>query len=216
MAIVATDTATVAGTTPYPWPWDAGLSSARLAVLVISDGQPLGGGGAGLAAVLLELCTAAQLAEIPAVLVRTAWPDRRPGRPSGVAASSGPGRIDDLPVPWTADVTAAGWDGFYGSPLDALLRSWGRDQLLLCGQQLEIGVHSTLRSANDRGYECLTIAGACTEGTPALAYGALHSIEMSGGIFGSVGGFAEVLAALADLAATPAHATNSDFEVSSL
>ena len=67
---------------------------------------------------------------------------------------------------------------------------------MLCGQWLETGVHSTIRSANDRGYECLLALDACIPYDPDLAPAARSQIEMSGGIFGAVGDTAAVLAAL--------------------
>jgi len=92
---------------------------------------------------------------------------------------------------------AAGVDGFYGSPLDDRLRRLGRDQLLLCGAWLETGVHSTMRSANDRGYECLLVLDACDAYDATLVAASRSQIEMSGGIFGAVGLQADVHAALA-------------------
>jgi nicotinamidase-related amidase len=92
-------------------------------------------------------------------------------------------------------IAAAGLDGFYGSALDATLRRSGRSHLLVSGLGFETAVHSTLRRANDRGYECLTIADACACGAPDLRRASISSIEMSGGIFGAVGTTADVLAA---------------------
>jgi nicotinamidase-related amidase len=83
-------------------------------------------------------------------------------------------------------VTASGWDGFFESGLDQILRHKRRDTLLITGHWLEVGVHSTLRSANDRGYECAVVADACAAWDPALRLSALSSIELSGGIFGAV------------------------------
>jgi len=94
-------------------------------------------------------------------------------------------------------VESMGVDGFYGSRLDGLLRSLGRDQLLLAGGWLETGVHSTMRSANDRGYECLLVLDACTAYDSDLVAASRSQIEMSGGIFGAVGSTDDVLAALA-------------------
>jgi nicotinamidase-related amidase len=67
---------------------------------------------------------------------------------------------------------------------------------VICGQWLETGVHSTMRSANDRGYECLLALDACVPYDPDLVPAARSQVEMSGGIFGAVGETAAVLAAL--------------------
>jgi hypothetical protein len=176
---------TVAGTEPYPWPWDGRFSPRRCALLVVGDRSPIG--DPSVAEAVRELTTQAAAVGVLAVRVIT-------GRPS-----PGSTVLTALPDPaWPAgpSVTAAGWDGFYGSPLDALLRAAGRDQLLLTGRLLETGVHSTLRSANDRGYECLTITDACEAFAADTRRGGLSSITMSGGIFGAIGSSSAVLSAL--------------------
>jgi biuret amidohydrolase len=188
----------VAGTEPYPWPYDGRFSARRCALLVISDGglseptdadadtAPDTAPDTDADAVVRELVGRAQAAGVLVVGVATGRP------PRGSSILAGP-----APAWWAGPmVTAAGWDGFYGSPLDDVLRGAGRSQLLLAGRLLETGVHSTLRSANDRGYECLTIGDACAAYSPATARGALSSITMSGGIFGAIGTAAGVLAAL--------------------
>jgi len=115
----------------------------------------------------------------------------RPGRPP-------PGPLDpEADIAADDHLDAAGVDGFYGSPLDDRLRRLGRDQLLLCGAWLETGVHSTMRSANDRGYECLLVLDACDAYDATLVAASRSQIEMSGGIFGAVGLQADVHAALA-------------------
>lgn len=181
----------VAGTEPYPWPWDGRFSPRRCALLAVTDGTAIG--DASVARLVAALTAQAAGSGVLVVRVLT-------GRPSRGGAG-GDGLTGPRPAGWRAEagwraVTAAGWDGFYGSPLDALLRGAGRDQVLLAGRLLETGVHSTLRSANDRGYECLTVGDACEAGSPATRRGALSSITMSGGIFGATGTAAGVLALL--------------------
>ena len=171
----------VPGTTPYPWPWDGVLDRGRLAVLVICERDTVELGAEATAVV-----TAAARQDVPVVHVST-------GPPGGAAAGL---RVPGPPP--DEDIRALGWDGFAGSGLDAALRRRRVDRLLLVGSCLETGIHSTLRSANDRGYECLVVADACAAADPALAGPALSMIEMSGGIFGAVGACAGVLRALAE------------------
>jgi nicotinamidase-related amidase len=103
---------------------------------------------------------------------------------------------------WSADavVEPFGWDGFHGTPLDAQLRAAGREHLLFAGWWLETAVHSTMRSANDRGYECLLATDLVVGLDPTTTAGAISSIHMSGGIFGATG---SGLAAVTALCAAP-------------
>jgi nicotinamidase-related amidase len=106
--------------------------------------------------------------------------------PGGCLGPTGPDEV----------VLAGGIDAFYGSRLDPLLRSCGVERLLLAGVGLETCIHSTMRDANDRGYECLLVVDACVPVDPDLVPAAVSMIEMSGGIFGAVGRSADVLAVL--------------------
>jgi nicotinamidase-related amidase len=155
------------------------------ALPVTSDGrQVLGTIGAA--------ATVAQSLAIPVIEVRTRPPMSR--RDTGLLIE----RDEGAALSWTADtvVTPAGWDGFFSTPLDSLLRSMGRDQLLMAGWWLETGVHSTMRSANDCGYECLLMTDLTVSASPLTERGAVSSVEMSGGIFGAVGLGAEAFPAL--------------------
>lgn len=118
-----------------------------------------------------------------------------------------PARTDDgwqvstRPAPGDVVVDAAGVDGFYGGPLDQELRSRGVDTLVLCGFGAEAAVSSTRRSANDRGYECLTLTDASAPFEAVLGRHDLHSITMSGGIFGAIAPSEALLSALAPVEA---------------
>lgn len=94
--------------------------------------------------------------------------------------------------------SAQGIDGFYGSGLEAHLRATGAVRLVLVGLGAETSIHSTMRSANDMGFECLYVADACQPYDAALAPHAVSMIEMSGGIFGAVGTADAVVAAFAE------------------
>jgi nicotinamidase-related amidase len=167
----------VEGTTPYPWPWDAAFAPTRCALLTVGIEGPTPELAEPALHVAERAADAARAAGALVVRVVT----RRPANGRAAAADvAGPPTDGDV-------VYAAGLDGFFGSGLDLLLRRHRRDQLLFAGYWLETAVHSTLRSANDRGYECLVLADACTSLTPGTRSGALSTIEMSGGIFGAIG-----------------------------
>jgi nicotinamidase-related amidase len=94
-------------------------------------------------------------------------------------------------------VDTTGLNGFHGSELDSLLGALGRDHLLFSGFCAELTVDCTLRSANDRGYECLVVTDTCAFVEPAVGAHAHSSVTMSGGIFGALGSSASVRSALA-------------------
>jgi nicotinamidase-related amidase len=111
-------------------------------------------------------------------------------------------------------VDAAGINGFTGGPLDGELRSRGIDHLVLVGFGAEATVDSTLRSANDRGYECLVITDAVAPFDPATGAAALASVTMSGGIFGAIATSADLFAALSfPIAPSPFSVLNPPLEV---
>lgn len=174
--------ATVAATTPYSWPYDGAFAPSRAVLLVIgSEGTPEP--EPEVAAMAGPFRSAGGVV----VSVTTALPHR--GVPAGPAPDPAGLSVDHR-------IEAAGVDGFYGSPLDTLLRTRRRDQVLLAGAWLETSVHSTMRSANDRGYECLLVLDACTAYDASLVAASRSQIEMSGGIFGAVGLSADVLTAI--------------------
>jgi nicotinamidase-related amidase len=174
----------VPGTEPYPWPYDGILTGNRLALVVAGAQQWWVERTHEPAAAIDHIARLRSKARVAGVLVVLV--DH--GAPRGVLAV----------LPETGDlvISAPGLDGFYGSALDTALRSASRDRLLVAGLGLEGPVHSTLRSANDRGYECLLVADACSCGDPALRDGAIRSVLMSGGIFGAVGNVDAVCVAL--------------------
>jgi len=95
-----------------------------------------------------------------------------------------------------ATLEAGATNGFYSSRLDDVLRANGRTDIIVAGWGLEGPVHSTLRSGNDRGYECLLVADASTPLDPDLVFGSCEMVRFSGGIFGAFADTADVVAAL--------------------
>ncbi|WP_309709039.1 isochorismatase family protein [Pseudolysinimonas sp.] len=184
----------VAGTTPYPWPWNGDLDPRGTAVAVVTERgfphpHPAGEAARVAASEVVETVRAAG----GVVLLIETTP------PAG-AASRGVGSVDPAPLAEGADhvVSAVGLDGFFGSPLEALLRSLRLERLVLVGTGLETSVHSTMRSANDRGFECLLVVDACTPHDAALVAASVSMIEMSGGIFGAVGSARAVVEAFTE------------------
>ncbi len=169
----------VAGSAPYPWPFDGDMSGDRFALLVVQD----------------DVLPSATHREALALLASDVQ------RAGGIVLAVVRGGASVI-VHGDVTVCAPGRDGFYATALDDVLRRAGRDHLAFAGWHLEIEVHSTLRSANDRGYECLTLTDVCWPADPALADASSSMIQMSGGIFGAVATSAALVAALMSVAAT--------------
>ena len=88
-----------------------------------------------------------------------------------------------------------GKGAFYATNLDLVLRTNGITHIVLTGITTDVCVHTTMREANDRGYECLILSD-CTGATdPANHAAALHMVTMQGGVFGCVSGSTSVIEA---------------------
>ena len=176
----------VAGTVPYAWPYHGELGGSRLALV-------LTGWDEGWRGRCVDATTAIECCRALAAAVRAA---------GGLVVTVSHWFSSALPCDGRREhVPSSGVDGFHGGPLDDVLRQSRRSDLLVAGLGLEGPIHSTLRSANDRGYECLLVTDASAPLTGDCAESAIHSVTMSGGIFGAVGSTAAVVAALA--ATTP-------------
>lgn len=185
---------------PYPWPYDGGIDPRRLALVIAGDQAAWVARSTGAQAVAAVIDSVARsVRDVGGLVVHV----RHAGWPS--PSRLPPTRVDAgwaLATPVAAvDVVAdaAGVDGFYGGALDQILRRDGRDTLVFCGFGAEATVNSTLRSANDRGFESVTLADGCAWFDPVTGRHTLHSITMSGGIFGATAASADLLTALDSL-----------------
>ena len=90
-----------------------------------------------------------------------------------------------------------GYSAFVHTGLQQMLTKRGIETLILTGVTTEVCVSSTLRTAIDLGYRCITVSDACASGNPALHKAALAMIGVEGGIFGEITTTAEVIERLA-------------------
>ena len=95
--------------------------------------------------------------------------------------------VDELrPAPGEAVVDKPGKGAFYATELQDLLDKGGIRSLLVTGVTTEVCVHTTVREANDRGYECLVLADCVGSYFPEFQRVGLQMIAAQGGIFGWV------------------------------
>jgi biuret amidohydrolase len=95
--------------------------------------------------------------------------------------------IDELsPLHGETVIDKPGFGAFYGTDLELVLRAAGVSGLTIAGVTTDICVHSTLREAVDRGFDCTTVGDACAAGEPAIHEAMLSCIAGEGGILGRV------------------------------
>lgn len=90
-----------------------------------------------------------------------------------------------------------GKGAFYATPLARILEERGITHLLLAGVTTEVCVQTTMREANDRGFDCLLIEDATDSYFPEFKAAAVAMIRAQGGIVGWTATTAQVAAALA-------------------
>ena len=106
--------------------------------------------------------------------------------------------VDALkPAPGEPVVDKPGKGAFYATDLDSLLHNRGVRQLIVCGVTTEVCVNTTVREANDRGYDCLVLEDCVGSYFPEFQAAALKMIQAQGGIFGWVSDSKRFLKALA-------------------
>lgn len=102
-------------------------------------------------------------------------------------------------------IAKPGKGAFYATELDAELRARGVHRLIIAGVTTEVCVQTTMREANDRGYECLLVEDATASYFPELKRATLDMVRAQGAIVGWTARSADVLAALAATHARAAH-----------
>lgn len=114
-----------------------------------------------------------------------------------VLGEEGNGIIPELaPLPGEILLPKPGKGAFYGTPLGTLLQERGITHLIICGVTTEVCVQTTMREANDRGYECLLVEDGTESYFPEFKQATLDMVIAQGAIVGWTTTCDHILAAL--------------------
>ena len=142
------------------------------------------------------------LSDCPPAKLRRGDPSQRIGDPGPygrilVRGEFGHDIVDELaPRAGEPVIDKPGKGAFYATDLQQLLDDHGITHLLVTGVTTEVCVHTTVREANDRGFDCLVLADCVGSYFPEFQRVGLQMVSAQGGIFGWVADSAALLAAL--------------------
>jgi nicotinamidase-related amidase len=173
---------------------------------------------------LQEVLAAARAAGMTIVHTREGHrPDMADAPPTKVARGGGDTKIGDVgpkgrilirgeeghdiieelyPIAGEVVLDKPGKGAFYATDLELILRNQGIERLIVTGVTTEVCVHTTVREANDRGFECLVLEDCVGSYFPEFHEVGLQMIAAQGGIFGWVAASPVLLSQLQPISTT--------------
>jgi nicotinamidase-related amidase len=114
------------------------------------------------------------------------------------------------PLPGEPVIDKPGKGAFCATDLHLILRNRGIQVLICCGVTTEVCVQTTVREANDRGFECIVPSDCVASYIPEFHRVSLEMIKAQGGIFGWVTTAAEIIAGLNQIPSSAQGETATD------
>lgn len=168
-----------------------GNDISRLGAIVHTVARLLAGfRNAGLSVIHTRECHKPDLSDLPNAKRDRGTPDLRIGDPGPmgrllVAGEPGADIIPELtPMPGEIVLDKPGKGAFCRTNFEALLQERGLQHLVFAGVTTEVCVQTTMREANDRGYDCLLATDATESYFPSFKAATIEMITAQGGIVG--------------------------------